>query len=88
MIHIQLPCYGIEIELDRKPVPGFSATGSIFGLKDEQDNHGQGRVLYAAMDAIESLILAHACAGVDVKNPAYIEGIETAVEACSSRFDV
>ncbi|MBI2060699.1 MAG: hypothetical protein HYT87_13090 [Nitrospirae bacterium] len=37
-----------------------------------------------AMHAIESLVLAHACAGVDVMDAAYIEGIETAVEACSN----
>jgi hypothetical protein len=36
------------------------------------------------IDAIESLILAHACAGIDIESPAYIEGIETAVEACSN----
>lgn len=33
------------------------------------------------LEAIESLILAHACAGVDVESPAYIEGINTAIEA-------
>lgn len=33
------------------------------------------------LEAIESLILAHACAGVDVESPAYIEGINTALEA-------
>jgi homoserine dehydrogenase len=38
------------------------------------------------MDAIESLILAHACAGVDVADLAYVEGIETAVEACYNRL--
>ena len=27
---------------------------------------------------------AHACAGVDVVCPAYVEGIETAVEACGN----
>ena len=40
-----------------------------------------------SMDAIESLILAHACAGVDVADLAYVEGIETAVEACYNRLD-
>lgn len=36
------------------------------------------------MDAIESLILAHALAGIDVTTPAYKEGIETAVDACAN----
>lgn len=34
-----------------------------------------------AIDAIESLILAHACAGVDVESDSYVEGINTALEA-------
>ena len=37
-------------------------------------------------DAIESLILAHACAGIDVTSPAYVEGIETAVEAIANHL--
>lgn len=43
----------------------------------------EGNFSYAqddSIDAIESLILAHACAGVDVESDAYIEGINTALE--------
>ena len=40
----------------------------------------------AAMDGIESMILGHAVAGVDVENSDYIEGIETAVQACGNHF--
>jgi hypothetical protein len=48
---------------------------------------GAGASLYnAAMDGIEALILAHACAGVDVRSPAYVEGIETAVEAVATHL--
>jgi hypothetical protein len=36
------------------------------------------------MDALESIIMAHACAGIDIESPAYIEGIETAVEGCAN----
>jgi hypothetical protein len=35
-------------------------------------------------DAIESLILAHACAGVDISSPAYLEGVNTALDAISN----
>jgi hypothetical protein len=38
------------------------------------------------MDAIESLVLAHACAGIDVKSLSYVEGIETAVDACVDKL--
>lgn len=35
----------------------------------------------AAIEGIESVILGHACAGLDVAAKAYIEGIRTALEA-------
>lgn len=35
-------------------------------------------------DTIESLLLAHACAGIDVREPAYLEGIETALQAIAN----
>jgi len=38
-----------------------------------------------AADIIESLVLAHACAGVQVDSPAYIAGLESAVEAIGNR---
>lgn len=33
-----------------------------------------------AMDAITSMILAHACAGVDIGSAAYAEGVEAALQ--------
>lgn len=41
----------------------------------------------AALDAIESLILAHAVAGMDVEAPAYIQGIETAVQRAGTYLE-
>ena len=54
-----------------------------FGLVIETDGHGTGRIIESKLgdDAIESLILAHACAGVDVTAPAYVGGVKTAIEA-------
>ena len=40
----------------------------------------------AAVDGLESLILGHACAGIDIESPEYMEGIETAVEAIGNHF--
>jgi hypothetical protein len=39
-----------------------------------------------AMHAIESLILGHAVAGIDITDPAYIQGIETAVDAMNNNI--
>ena len=38
----------------------------------------------AAVDALESIILGHAIAGIDVASPAYMEGIETAQQALTN----
>jgi hypothetical protein len=38
----------------------------------------------AYVDALESIILGHAGAGIDISTPAYIEGIETAVQALTN----
>lgn len=34
----------------------------------------------AAIDGLESLILGHACAGIDVTSAKYVEGIKSALE--------
>lgn len=40
----------------------------------------------AAIDGIESLILAHACEGIDIENSDYQIGIDTAIQACGQNF--
>lgn len=37
-----------------------------------------------AMDAVEALILAHACTGVAVNDPKYLHGLSVALEAIST----
>jgi hypothetical protein len=80
---INLPCFGIVI--DRGPEDP-DRPRAYQGGKITSDLKGGNRLYRAAMDAIESLILAHACAGLDVASPAYVEGIETAVEACCNNL--
>ena len=83
---IRLPCYGITIRLDREPTSDMSSCGRITSnLKDA--TNAAARLSNAAIDGLESLILAHACAGIDVTLPAYIEGIETAVAAIENQCD-
>lgn len=43
-------------------------------------------VYNAAIDGLESLILAHAVAGLDVESESYREGIETAVESINNNY--
>ena len=57
------------------------------GLRDGDSGNEGGDVEYlAAIDGIESLILAHACAGIDIKAKNYVEALETALDAISNRF--
>ena len=69
---IKLPCYGIVLNLT-----GDGGGTITSNLED-----------YEAEDAIESIILGHAIAGVDVESNAYIEGIETAVQAIGNNLEM
>lgn len=62
---INLPCYGITLIL----IDDWGCVSS--------DLHDGSNPAY---NAIESLILAMAVAGIDVETPAMLEAIETAVE--------
>ena len=48
---------------------------------------GEEDRLKAVVDAVESLILGHAAAGVDVTAPAYLEGLETALQAIVNHME-
>ena len=78
--------FGIIVSLD--DVGGGTIVSDL--KEPHEDQHGEefdSLIQYnAAMDAIESMILAHACTGIDVATPAYIEGIETAVQSCGNEF--
>jgi len=78
---IKTNCYHIEVTIDE------NGRGSITSeLHDKAVETPMSQLFNAAMDAVESMVLAHACAGVDITAPAYIEGIETAVEAMANHF--
>jgi len=85
---LHLPCFGIVLSL----FPNGSGTIRSEILKEEEveqigrEDGVNATALCAAVDAIESLILAHACAGIDISVPAYIEGIETAVQKLFNEY--
>jgi len=55
------------------------------GQETEEDACSR-RYYNSAMDGIESIILSHAIAGIDITTPEYKEGIETAVQGCASNM--
>jgi hypothetical protein len=83
---IRLPCYGITICLNRENTAKAPGHGTITSNLQPAGKAAVEKLFNAAIDGVESLILGHACAGVDVASPAYVEGIETAVEAIGNRL--
>jgi hypothetical protein len=90
MMRIELPCYGIMLDTEQG---GGSITSNLKEDIQYDPEHpdwdGPEYIQYkeefnAMMDGVESMILAHACAGIDVSTRAYIKGIETAVTACGN----
>lgn len=86
---VKLPCYGIVVSWDSETLVGKIKTPTLLGrsifceaaqLANKSRRPDQIH-MFPEFDGIFSMILAHAIAGVDIESPAYIEGIETAVEA-------
>lgn len=59
----------------------WSCEGAHLGEVESEDEMRGRHQFNGAVDGILSTILAHACAGIDVESPAYLEGIETALQA-------
>jgi len=92
---ITLRCYGIVVTLSANVTgTGGNITSDLHEDCDTECLYGgtSGRLgcsicdYNKAIDGIESLILAHAVAGVDIASAAYIEGIETAVQTAGNQF--
>ena len=78
---IKLPCYGIVVTF------AAGESGELCSdLSERSYSLATDEALVSPFDGIESMILAHAIAGVDIESPAYLEGIETAVEAVANHI--
>jgi hypothetical protein len=83
-MRIELNYGGIVVELTEDG--GGSITSDLHEDQagaEEQMTDGYNRY-EGGIDALESLILAHAISGVDIEAPSYVEGIQTAVEALAN----
>ena len=76
-----LPSYGLEIEVTNN---GGGVLVKGFDIPCIRKFSNDYRI---AFDALESIILAHACAGIDIADPRYLEGIETSVDAILNNLD-
>lgn len=71
---ILLPVFGITI------VQGATREAASISSDMKEEEAPDHNPFNTAVDAIESMILAHFCSGVDVESPAYLEGIEVAYQ--------
>lgn len=74
---INLPVYGILININKQ--------GGSISSADLQDEAASPEYK-AAINGLLSVILAHACARVDVQAPTYLEGIEVAVVSIANEY--
>lgn len=56
------------------------------GVKSKRLTRGD-KLFNAAIDGVESLILALACAGVNIEAPEIVEAVGTALEAVGNNYD-
>ena len=53
---------------------------------ETKEQHNTRLRFNASVDAIESLVLAHSLAGIDVESKEYIEGLETTLDALMNQI--
>lgn len=73
----------ITVTLDGK---GGGTIESTLGIPEDSEEFDleYDQAYNNAIDGIESLVLAHACAGVNVEDPRYLQGLQTAVHAVAN----
>lgn len=81
---IKTDCFGIVVTLDGNGAGTIKS--DLHESSDNPDTKADAFLYDAAVDGIEAMILAHAVAGIDITTPAYLAGIETAVEACGNNL--
>lgn len=82
-IRISLDADWIELSLtyaDARGRRSGTVTSSLHTSEEDDEEFN------AAMDAVESMVLAHACAGIDVTDPRYVEGFRTCIDACANNL--
>jgi len=79
---LQLPVFGISLHLNCEARCGCVRSdlrpANVLDGEEDLEADNEASDWYSAY-VIEVLVLSHALAGVDVTDPAYLEGIESAV---------
>ena len=88
---ISLPAYGIEVTVNEgcgSITSDLKETAPYPSPENEDEAAENDEVIEFNLitDGIESLILGLACAGVDIDSPAFLEGIESAVQCAANNL--
>jgi hypothetical protein len=82
-----IPEFGIVVQVRHGSAPGLA--GRIRSRLKEHlvspDSRDEDE-LTIAVDTIESLLLAHAVAGIDISSPAYVQGLRECLEAVANHY--
>ena len=82
-IEIRVGSDTITLQLDGRG--GGTSSSTLHITEADKDFGAEYQASYnSAVDGLESLVLAHACAGVDVEDPRYVAGTAAALEAISN----
>ncbi len=73
--------YGIIVKVSARGVATITSNLSEHLCDPSIQDVETSSTMKAICDCLEALILAHAAAGIDVGSAAYIEGIDTTVDA-------
>jgi hypothetical protein len=80
----EIPQFGMIVTVpstqEGYPTPGGTISSNLHNDEEGDEEYN------SAIDGIESMILAHAVEGIDITAPAYIKGIQTAVDAAANNF--
>jgi hypothetical protein len=82
-----IPKYGITVQVMTNN--GKQAGSIVSGLKEVMVGDGPFESdfeIQGAIHALESLILGHACSGLDIGSEAYVTGLDTALEAIANNL--
>ena len=80
--------YAIEVLTVDRPGQGIGGCIKKSLLMTEYLSRSDIKRYNQMIDVLESMVLAHACAGLDIESPAYAEGCRVAYESiCNKAFN-
>lgn len=74
----------IRIDITETEAIVLEGEDRTYALESSIERDDENEAFNGAIDGLESLVLAHACSGVDVSAPQYVEGVKNAMDAIAN----